>query len=108
MVRQWSNSKKEISPRAWCSSPMEDLSIPLSARIPRRRGCRIRKGSRWRLSNMAEAAAVKAVIDAKDVTVVEGVTCPFCGVCCDDLEVHVGVAVHRPVEHPHAFFGARG
>jgi formylmethanofuran dehydrogenase subunit B len=38
---------------------------------------------------MAEAAAVKAVTDAKDVTVVEGVTCPFCGVCCDDLEVHV-------------------
>ncbi len=38
---------------------------------------------------MAEAAAVKGVKDAKDVTVVEGVTCPFCGVCCDDLEVHV-------------------
>ncbi len=38
---------------------------------------------------MAEAAAVKDVKNAKDVTVVEGVTCPFCGVCCDDLEVHV-------------------
>jgi formylmethanofuran dehydrogenase subunit B len=25
----------------------------------------------------------------KDTTVVKGVTCPFCGVTCDDLEVHV-------------------
>ncbi len=26
---------------------------------------------------------------AKELTVVTGVTCPFCGVTCDDLEVHV-------------------
>ncbi len=32
---------------------------------------------------MAESVAVKGP------TVIEGVTCPFCGVCCDDLEVHV-------------------
>jgi len=32
---------------------------------------------------MAESVA------AKGLTVVEGVTCPFCGVTCDDLEVHV-------------------
>jgi len=32
---------------------------------------------------MAESVAMKGR------TVVEGVTCPYCGVCCDDLEVHV-------------------
>ncbi|MGH7410157.1 MAG: formylmethanofuran dehydrogenase subunit B, partial [Candidatus Methylomirabilis sp.] len=25
----------------------------------------------------------------KELTVVKGVTCPFCGVTCDDLEVHI-------------------
>ncbi|MBI3780767.1 MAG: molybdopterin-dependent oxidoreductase [candidate division NC10 bacterium] len=35
---------------------------------------------------MAEGVAVK---EAKELTVVKGVTCPFCGVTCDDLEVHV-------------------
>src|SRR3990170_3650498 len=57
--------------------------MPLSARIPRRPECRIRKGSRWRLSAMAESVGVK------EVKVVEGVTCPFCGVTCDDLVIHV-------------------
>ena len=32
---------------------------------------------------MAESVGVK------ELRVVEGVTCPYCGVCCDDLEVHV-------------------
>ena len=32
---------------------------------------------------MAESVGVK------EVKVVEGVTCPFCGVTCDDLVVHV-------------------
>jgi formylmethanofuran dehydrogenase subunit B len=28
-------------------------------------------------------------VGVKEVKVVEGVTCPFCGVTCDDLVVHV-------------------
>ena len=35
---------------------------------------------------MAEGVAVK---EAKELRVVKGVTCPFCDVTCDDLEVHV-------------------
>src|SRR3990172_11462141 len=90
MARAWSGARRGRCRPGSSSSPTVNLSMPWLGRIRRGPGCQTRKGSRWRERKMTVA---------KEMRVVKDVTCPFCGVTCDDLEVHVEDGKIRDVKN---------